>query len=76
MRAENNAILDRHLGYAEDALSKALFLMPNEHDYYAIDTDLAALVDQVGQLRALLQFAPENLAGDCQPQHRGPTPLA
>ncbi len=30
--------------------------MPNEHDYYAIDTDLAALVDQVGQLRADLEI--------------------
>jgi hypothetical protein len=43
---------------AEDALFEALSLMPNEHDYYAIDTDLAALVDQVGQLRADLQLVP------------------
>ena len=60
MSIGDNAILDRHLASAEDALSEALALMPNEYDYYAIDTDLAALVDQVGQLRADLQLMPES----------------
>jgi len=60
MSIGDNALLDRHLACAEDELSEALALMPNEYDYYAIDTNLAALVDQVGQLRADLQLMPES----------------
>jgi len=56
----DKSVLDHHLACAEDALSEALSLIPNEYDYYAIDTELAALVDQVGQLRADLQLVPRS----------------